>query len=54
MKIRMLETHRGSDDGFTVRRYHKDILYAVGNSIGDSLARCFIAQGYAVEERAAA
>ena len=43
MRIKMLGTHRGSEDTFTVKRYMKDESYTVGHS----LAVYFINQGWA-------
>ncbi|MHC5536703.1 hypothetical protein ACYOEI_00330 [Singulisphaera rosea] len=43
MKITMLDTRRGSEDGFAVRRFHKGTTYEVG----EGLARSFIRQGWA-------
>ncbi len=45
MKIRMKETRRGSEDGFTVKRYHAGSIH----DLADSLARSFIRNGWAVE-----
>lgn len=45
MKIKMLGTHRGSEDGFIVKQYHKDLIY----DVADMLARSFIRHGWAVE-----
>ncbi len=47
--IKMLEDHRGSDDGFSVRLFIGGHVYTVGQDIGDTLARRFIAQGKAAE-----
>ena len=43
MHIFMLETRRGSEDGFVVRRFHKHHRY----DVADTLARAFIAAGWA-------
>lgn len=43
--IRMLETRRGSEDAFTVRRFMKGETY----DVADLLARQFIGSGYAVK-----
>ncbi len=43
MKIKMLETRRGSEDGFAVKRFEKGEEYEVA----DTLARTFVNQGYA-------
>src|SRR5688500_13257611 len=45
MNIQMLETRRGSEDGFAVRCFQKDACYY----IADTLARAFISAGWAVE-----
>lgn len=45
MRIRMLETRRGTEDGYTVRQYVRDEIY----EMGDSLARSFLAAGFAVK-----
>ena len=44
MKITMLDTRRGSDDGHIVKRFRKGTAYEVA----DGLARSFIRQGWAV------
>ena len=44
MLITMLETRRGSEDGFICRRFHKGITYF----IADSLARAFLRAGWGV------
>lgn len=44
MRIRMLETRRGSEDGFCIRLYEKGKEYEVGNL----LAYTFITSGFAV------
>lgn len=44
MQVKMLETRRGSPDGFTVARYHAAGIY----EIPDSLAASFINKGQAV------
>lgn len=43
MKVRMLETRRGSDNGYKIVLYMKGETYEVG----DSLGRAFIASGFA-------
>ncbi len=43
MRVLMLETRRGSEDGFAVRRFHKGCCY----DIADSLARAFLRAGWA-------
>lgn len=43
MLIKMLETHRGSEDGFEVKRYYAGREY----EMGDSLARSFIRNKWA-------
>lgn len=44
MKILMLETHRGCEDGFHARRYHKGKTY----DISSTLACAFVNNGWAV------
>ena len=44
MKIQMLKTVRGSEDGFVVKRYHKGNEY----DVRDTLARSFIRKGEAI------
>lgn len=43
MKIKMTETRRGCENGFTVRQYHKDCIYDLANT----LAASFINKGWA-------
>ena len=43
MKITMLETRRGTEDGFLVRRYHEGETYEVTHA----LAVVFLRQGWA-------
>lgn len=43
MIITMLETRRGSPNGFDIVRYYKDVVY----DIPDELARHFLRSGYA-------
>lgn len=43
MRVRMLETRRGTEDGFVVRRFEQGIVY----DLADCLARRFIAAGRA-------
>lgn len=45
MLILMLTTHRGSEDGFVVRCFRQGAAY----DMEETLARLFIARGYAVE-----
>ncbi|MHC5537544.1 hypothetical protein ACYOEI_04855 [Singulisphaera rosea] len=45
MKITMLETRRGTEDGFTVRRFLKGDTYDVTHA----LAVTFIRQGWALK-----
>lgn len=47
MKIRMLETRRGSEDGFAVRCYLMGRQY----DMADGLARAFLAAGCAAPVR---
>lgn len=42
----MLETRRGSEDGFVVRCFEKEQLY----DVSDTLARAFIRSGWAIED----
>lgn len=44
MRILMLQTRRGTEDGFTVRQYAAGRVYEVR----EHLARAFLAAGYAV------
>lgn len=41
--IRMLETRKGSEDGFTVRQFYAGEIY----TIKENLARSFFAAGFA-------
>jgi hypothetical protein len=43
VKIKMLETRRGSEDGFAVRRFEKGEAY----DVADTLARSFLNAGWA-------
>lgn len=43
MRVIMLETRRGTEDGFTLRLYHENTEYL----LAEGLARQFIQQGYA-------
>lgn len=47
MKIQMLETRRGTDDGLTVRQYHKDSIYRIPQDMGDTLACMFLQSRFA-------
>lgn len=47
MRIRMLETRHGCEDGFRVRRFEKGKEYEVA----DTLAKSFLAAGFAVPVR---
>ncbi len=50
MRLRMLETRRGTEDGRVVRQFMAGEIY----EIADSLARAFLAAGFAIrafEER---
>jgi len=42
MMIRMLDTKRGSSDGFAVHQFHKGCFYIVGEELGESLAKSFL------------
>jgi hypothetical protein len=44
MRIKMLETRRGSEDGFAVHQYHKGCIY----DVADSLAVSFIVSDWAL------
>lgn len=44
MKVRMLETRCGTENGYTIRRYYADEIY----EIADGLAQSFLAAGFAV------
>lgn len=43
MHILMLETRRGSEDGFVIRRFYRGAHY----DVADTLARAFIREGWA-------
>lgn len=45
MRIFMLETRRGSEDGHCVRRFEKHGSY----DVADMLARAFLRAGWAIE-----
>jgi len=45
MNIFMLETRRGSEDGFAVRCFEAGSNY----DVADTLARAFISKGWAIE-----
>jgi hypothetical protein len=44
----MLQTRRGTEDGFSVRQYQEGEVYEVR----EHLARMFLAAGYAIREEA--
>lgn len=44
MRVQMLETRRGTEDGFTVRQYIAGKSYVMC----EHLARAFLAAGYAI------
>lgn len=44
MRVKMLETRRGTEDGYTIRKYYRNEEY----EMSDSLARAFLAAGFAV------
>jgi hypothetical protein len=44
MYVRMLQTRRGSEDGFAVRRFYEGCVY----DVADTLARIFINARWAV------
>jgi len=43
--IRMLQTRKGTEDGFTVRQFEKGKVY----DVREGLARSFFVAGYAVK-----
>lgn len=43
MQIRMLSTHRGSEDGFKLRRYFEGCVYDVADTMGSH----FLCMGWA-------
>ena len=45
VKIKMLQTRKGTEDGFVVRQFYKGETYLVR----EGLARYFFAMGYARE-----
>lgn len=45
MKLYMLETRRGTEDGFTVKRFMRGQTY----EIAPDLARAFLAAGWAMK-----
>lgn len=47
MKITMLHTKRGSEDGFVVRQFEAGQTY----DVADTLARSFVSQEVAIERR---
>jgi hypothetical protein len=50
MRIRMLSTQRGADDGVTVRSYEAGQEYEIGGSPrAEDLAAVFLREGWAVE-----
>lgn len=44
MKLKMLMTRKGCEDGFTVKEYKQGMIY----DIRPSLARAFLAAGFAI------
>jgi len=51
MKITMLSTQQGSEDGFRIKEYVEGCDYALGSTIGQlDLARAFIGASMAVEK----
>ncbi len=44
MRIRMLETRRGTEDGFTIKQYNSGEEY----DVRDHLALAFLAAGFAI------
>lgn len=46
MKIKMLQTRRGSEDGFNVQRFEQGQSY----DMADSLARQFLKEGWAYND----
>ncbi len=54
MKIRMLSTRRGADDGITVRTYEAGAEYELPETPrGQDLAEVFLREGWAVDADAA-
>lgn len=48
MKIRMLETQRGAEDGVTLRTYETGVEYDLGHTAGArDLAAVFVREGWA-------
>lgn len=47
MHVRMLETRRGTADGYTIRQYQRGEIY----DLPDTLANAFFAAGFAVPVR---
>ncbi len=47
MRLRMLETRRGTEDGRVVRQFMAGETY----DIADSLARAFLAAGFAIRSQ---
>lgn len=47
MWIKMLETRKGSEDGFAVQQFYKDKEY----DVRDHLAYMFFASGFAVRQK---
>ena len=43
--VKMLETRKGTEDGFTIRQFQRDEIY----EIRENLARSFFAAGFAVK-----
>ena len=44
MQIKMLETRRGTEDGFTIQQFIRDQEY----DVTDSLAQVFLSAGFAI------
>ena len=47
MQITMINTRRGTNDGFAVQVFSQDETYTVGDDISDMTARYFLRQGWA-------
>jgi hypothetical protein len=53
MRLRMLTTMRGAEDGCTVREYREGVEYELGGTPrADELARVFLREGWAEEASA--
>jgi hypothetical protein len=53
MRLRMLSTTNGAEDGYTVREYREGVEYDIGGSArADDLARVFLREGWAEDASA--